>query len=253
METRRHIVALSGGKDSTAMALRLKELNPSIEYEYFSTPVGNEPQEVFDHLDRLETILGSSITRLAVYKGDGLEKLIDEQQMIPNFRARFCTRILKIEPAIEFMKSASPCVQYVGLRADEPPAERGGIYGDIQGVRQEYPMRDWGWSLENVYFYLQDRGVDVPVRTDCEWCFYQRLAEWKTLWKHRRESFERAANIELRIGHTFRSPSRDAWPADLKSLGEEFGTGRHVRGYEDSGQLELFNCHLSQSCRVCSL
>jgi predicted PP-loop superfamily ATPase len=30
----KHVVAISGGKDSTALALRLRELNPDVDYTY---------------------------------------------------------------------------------------------------------------------------------------------------------------------------------------------------------------------------
>ena len=39
----KHIIALSGGKDSTALALRLAEVEPR-EYEYVFTPTGDELQ-----------------------------------------------------------------------------------------------------------------------------------------------------------------------------------------------------------------
>ena len=44
----KHVVALSGGKDSTALALRLAEIEPR-EYIYVCTPTGNEPPEMFAH------------------------------------------------------------------------------------------------------------------------------------------------------------------------------------------------------------
>lgn len=251
MKNTRQIVALSGGKDSTAMALRLKELNPDEPYEYISTPTGNEHAEVFTHLKGLERILKAPIRFLKPYAGDGLVECIRENKMIPNFRARFCTRELKIEPTISFLKSIRPAIQYVGLRADEPL--RKGIYGELDDIEQCYPMRDWGWSLEDVHFYLKERGVDVPARTDCAWCFYQRLPEWKHLWKNHPKTYAKAVQIEEELGHTFRSDGRDTWPAALSELAKEFQNGRPVKGYTETYQMELFNCHLSQSCRVCSL
>ena len=60
----KHIVGLSGGKDSTALAIRLRELNPGIDYEYICTPTGNELPEVEVHWDKLECILEKKLTRL---------------------------------------------------------------------------------------------------------------------------------------------------------------------------------------------
>lgn len=44
----RHIVGISGGKDSVALALRLQEVEPR-EYDYLITPTGNELPEMFEH------------------------------------------------------------------------------------------------------------------------------------------------------------------------------------------------------------
>ena len=54
-----HIVALSEGKDSTAMALRLRELNPETNYRYVCTPTGNELPQMVLHWAKLQEMLGS--------------------------------------------------------------------------------------------------------------------------------------------------------------------------------------------------
>lgn len=164
----KHVVAISGGKDPVALALRLREVEPR-DYEYLITPTGNELPEMNEHWRRLETLLGKPLTVLKPFPGDGLLALIQQQNALPNFRQRWCTRILKIEPTIAWLKANSPCIQYVGLRADED--ERVGIYGDIPGVSQRYPLREWGWGIEDVWRYLAEQGVKIPQRTDCAWCY----------------------------------------------------------------------------------
>ena len=57
----KHVVALSGGKDSTAMALELNAREPR-DYSYLITPTGNEPPEMVAHWSRLECLLGKSLT-----------------------------------------------------------------------------------------------------------------------------------------------------------------------------------------------
>jgi len=236
----KHVVALSGGKDSTAMALRLREVQPE-EYVYLITPVGNELPEMHDHWRKLEHLLQAPLTRLQPYGDiDGLRHLIEAQSALPSFRARWCTRLLKIVPTIKWLTENAPCVQYVGLRADEEMRE--GIYGDMPAVKQSYPLRDWGWTAEDVWGYLEDRGVTVPNRTDCAWCYGQRLGEWKTLLERYPSIYERAVEIERKYGHTFRSPGRDTWPASLDDLRNEFRSGRKLRGE---------NCN--ERCRVCRM
>lgn len=247
-----HIVAISGGKDSTAMALRLAEIEPR-DYTYLITPVGNELPEMVAHWENLERVIGKQFIRIKPFtKEDGLRWLIDNYNALPNHRQRWCTRQLKIEPTIAYLKLNSPCIQYVGLRADEET--RGGIYGDIPGVQQCHPLKDWGWGLEDVIDYLFDRGVKVPRRTDCAWCYAQRIIDWKRLWQNHPDLYEQAVKIEAETGYTFRSPSRDTWPAGLAELRQEFEAGRKVKGENTSGQLSLFEINEDQgACRVCSL
>src|SRR5262245_34722549 len=94
-ERMHHIVALSGGKDSTALALRLAEVEPR-DYTYVCTPTGDEPQAFFDHLDYLRRVLGKPI--LPIMHPLGLNGLIAKKQALPNHRARWCTQMLKITP-----------------------------------------------------------------------------------------------------------------------------------------------------------
>ena len=236
----RHVIGLSGGKDSTAMALRLSEIEPQ-DYEYLITPTGNELPEMLAHWDRLEKLLGRSLTRLQPMEGDGLRTLIERMHALPNHRQRWCTRILKIEPTIAYLESIRPCIAYVGLRYDEEA--RGGIYGEMPGVTQDYPLRRWGWGIEQVRTYLDERGVCIPTRTDCAWCYGQRLIEWKRLLQQYPEKYQEGADLETQTGRTFRSAKRDTWPADLAGLKTELESGRPVRGENADAEV----------CRVCGL
>lgn len=246
----KHVVALSGGKDSCAMSLRLAEVEPR-EYEYVITPTGNELPEMQQHWNRMAALLGKPLTVLKPFDGDGLAAVIRQEGMIPNFRARFCTRILKIEPMQVWLAANAPAVQYVGLRADEEHRE--GMYGVAPGITQRYPLREWGWGIDDVWNYLDERGVTIPERTDCALCFFQRLPEWKRLRKRHPESYAAGERIEAEMGHTFRSKSRDSWPAGLTELRAAFDSGRAVRGYSEDRQLRFPDCDREALCRVCSM
>ncbi len=236
-----NILGLSGGKDSTCLALALKEKEPFRDFEYICTPTGDELPELFAHLDQLEQLLGQPIKRLGI--GKSLFELIDEVQMLPNFRARWCTRILKIEPTIAYMKALPPgSVLYVGLRADEPMRE--GIFGD--DVTCRFPFREWGWGVNEVWKFLDERGIGIPKRTDCATCYHQRIVEWHSLWVNHPELFAKGVAVEEKIGHTFRSPGRDTWPVALKDLGAAFASGRRLRKSKRDDARD-------QQCRVCSL
>ena len=60
----RHILGLSGGKDSAALALYMAEKYPELDIEYFFTDTGSELPEVYEYLDKLETQLRKPIARL---------------------------------------------------------------------------------------------------------------------------------------------------------------------------------------------
>lgn len=233
-----HVVALSGGKDSTALALRLAEVEPR-DYVYLTTPTGDELPDLLAHWNHLETVLGRSLTRLT---NGTLNEWIEKWDALPNARQRWCTRVLKIEPCLAYLKAHQPAVLYVGLRADEE--ERKGIYSE--DVQCRFPLREWGWDLKAVWRYLDERGICIPKRTDCARCYGQRLIEWRDLWQNYPHIYQEAVEQEERIGRTFRSKSRDTWPAALRELRAEFERGRRIRGPEYTEQLEL-------PCRVCSL
>lgn len=77
----KHVVALSGGKDSTAMALRLAEVEPQ-DYTYVCTPTGDEPPEMFAHWRKMGDLLGKPILPIV---GGTLQGLIKRQNALPNW------------------------------------------------------------------------------------------------------------------------------------------------------------------------
>lgn len=235
MSEPKHVVGLSGGKDSTAMAFGLMEREPR-DYDFICNETGDELPEMRAHWAKLEAMLGKPLVKVA-YPG-GLNALIEEMGMLPNFRARWCTRILKIEPTIEYFASLpANSVLYVGLRADEE--DRQGLYGEDLIV--DFPMRRWGWGLPEVMGYLDEKKICIPKRTDCGRCYGQRIGEWRDLWLHHPAIYEDAAKQERKTGHTFRSDGRDTWHASLDFMAMEFAAGRPVRERK------------TDTCRVCKL
>ena len=63
----RHICGISGGKDSSALAVYLKDEIPDMEYFFCDT--GAELPETYEYLSRLEIILGKPIARLNSERG----------------------------------------------------------------------------------------------------------------------------------------------------------------------------------------
>jgi len=241
----KHVVALSGGKDSTAMALRLIETEPR-DYKFVITPTGDELPDMVAHWNRLEGLLETPLTRLPA---PTLRDTIEHFQMLPNHRSRFCTRVIKLEPFYAWLAEQEPCISYVGLRADEE-TRPGMVFSEneMADTTLRFPLREWGWGIKEVVAYLDKRGVCIPERTDCARCYAQRLGEWHRLWEKHPDIYADAEDQEERISrtrrkqYTFRSPSRDTWPASLRDLRKEFEKGRVPRAYGGGPK-----------CRVCSL
>ena len=52
----RHVLGLSGGKDSAALAVHINNNYPEIPVEYYFTDTGYELSETYDFLDKLKTL-----------------------------------------------------------------------------------------------------------------------------------------------------------------------------------------------------
>lgn len=235
------IVACSFGKDSTALALGLKDRG--VEFKLLFTPTGNELPELKPHMERLIQLTGAEV----IYPTNkSLFDWIEAFNMLPSQLSRWCTRVLKIEPCIAWFKKNPGHQLAVGLRADE--AARKGLYSSY--VDTVFPMQDWGWGLAEVNAYLQQKGIVIPERTDCALCPYQRQAQWYRLWKNYPEEYQKGVELEEKTGHTFHSPTqckprKDGslkWMVKLIDLAKQF----------EAGQIPIERKSASV-CRVCSL
>lgn len=192
----RHILSLSGGKDSSALAVFMKDKVPEMEYVFCDT--GDELQETYEYLDKLEFFLGKKITRinsdrpfkhyLALYNG-----------VLPDARTRWCTRMLKIKPYEKFIGN-DRVISYVGIRADEP--YRTGYIATSDRVKAVYPFVENNIRKDDVFKILEDSGVGVPSyykwrsRSGCFFCFFQQRMEWVGLLERHPDLFKRAMAYE---------------------------------------------------------
>ncbi len=243
-----HVVGLSGGKDSTALALALLDREPR-PYTYVCTPTGDELPEMAAHWARLEELLGRPLIRLD--SGKTLDSLIAKYGALPNWRQRWCTRELKIEPYRKWLAEQAqtrPVVSYIGLRFDEEDREGVDYASDLglfgQQISCRFPLREWRWGIAEVWDFLDERGVSIPHRTDCGKCYGQRLSPWRDLLVNHPDRYAKAEKQEADTGHTFRSPGRDTWPASLADLRKEFESGRPLRERKDER---------GKVCRACTL
>lgn len=196
VEETRHILGLSGGKDSTALAIYLKQQGRADCIEYFFCDTGAELPEVYEYLDRLEAYLGKPIARLSSGR-DFDHHLKRFNNFLPAPHARWCTRVMKLEP-LEAYVGHDPCVSYIGIRADE---NRGGYISHKPNIKAVYPFVEDGIVRADVFRILEDT-IGVPEyyrwrsRSGCYFCFFQRQDEWLGLHDNHKELFERAQEYE---------------------------------------------------------
>ena len=205
----RHILCISGGKDSTALAVYLKAKIPSLEYVFCDT--GKELAETYEYLNKIEAILGIEVTRLqAEHSFDHyLEK---RSGFIPSPQMRWCTETLKIVP-FEKHCGDDTVYSYIGLRADE---NRKGYISHKPNIIPRYPFREDGINKAGVLQILKESGLGLPdyyewrSRSGCYFCFYQRKVEWIGLKNRHPELFELAKKYEKAATPTGR---RYTWSA----------------------------------------
>ena len=190
----RHVLSLSGGKDSAALAIYMRDRVPEMEYVFSDT--GKELPETYEYLERIEDYLGQRVNRLNselsfdhwydVYGG-----------MIPSNHRRWCTKMLKLKPFEAFVGD-DPVINYVGLRADE---NRTGYISHKPNITPVYPFQQDGLKLADIEEILMSSGVGMPPytawgrsRSGCFFCFYQQKIEWVRLKRNTRTSSTRPSH-----------------------------------------------------------
>lgn len=209
----RHILSLSGGKDSAALAIYMRDRVPDMEYIFSDTR--KELPETYEYLNRIEDYLGKPVHRLNADLG--FDHWYDVYGgMIPSNHRRWCTKMLKLKPFEEFVGDA-PVLNYVGLRADE---RRAGYISHKPNISAVYPFQEDGLKLADIEEILMSSGVGMPPytqwgrsRSGCFFCFYQQKIEWVRLKETHPDLFEKAKAYEKPYegsGNTFTWSERES-------------------------------------------
>ncbi|UJS26300.1 phosphoadenosine phosphosulfate reductase family protein [Thiothrix winogradskyi] len=206
----RHLLGLSGGKDSSALAIYIRDKYPEIheKMEYFFSDTGAELPETLEFIDKLEDYLCKPIVKLMPdgFKDDPSSEdglfgyyLKLHKDYLPSPQQRWCTINLKLIPFEKFVGN-DEAVSYIGIRADEP--ERVGYISSKPNIKTRMPFREDGLDKEDVFKILDSSGVGIPEyykwrsRSGCYFCFFQRKEEWIGLKEHHPDLFERAKKYE---------------------------------------------------------
>ena len=203
MSNVRHVLGLSGGRDSAALAVYMAQAHPEIDLEYFFTDTGKELPEVYEYLGRLEGFLGRPILRLNPDR-DFDFWLRQYNSFLPSPKMRWCTRQLKIRPFEQWLwpalNAGDKVVSYVAIRSDE--GYREGYTSTHPNLSVKLPFRERGIDKPGVIDLLNASGLGLPdyygwrSRSGCTFCFFQQKIEWVRLMERHPNSFEEAKTYE---------------------------------------------------------
>ena len=201
------VSALSGGRDSTAMTIRMLELGEQLDYIIFSD-TGYEFPEMYEYLENLDIWLKEKynigITRIdpktsldewmftEYKKGNHVGK---KRGLPPALYMSYCTRELKKMPILKWSKSlgvkSEDLIMLIGYVAREDRQTK------LDFGKPRYPLKEWGWNEPEVDEYLKSLGIYNQLyrhfsRTGCYLCPKQNLASWKALYLHYPKLWEKA-------------------------------------------------------------
>ena len=199
----KRVLGVSGGKDSAALAIYMRDNFPELEIDYFFTDTGKELPETDDFLQKLEGYLGKPILRLNPDR-DFDFWLEQHDNYLPSPQARWCTIKMKLKPfedwAQIFLDDGYTVYSYVAIRSDEEYRE--GYQSNNDSLIVKLPFREDGVDKKEVMDILKNSGLEMPKyyewrsRSGCTFCFFQRKIEWVGLLERYPDAFEEAKAYE---------------------------------------------------------
>jgi 3'-phosphoadenosine 5'-phosphosulfate sulfotransferase (PAPS reductase)/FAD synthetase len=156
----RHVLGISGGKDSAALAIYLNDNYPSLEVEYYFCDTGKELDETYQLIDALRNRLGKEIAILEAANTSHVNSFDHYLDMfrgyLPSSNARWCTKKLKLEPFEKFVGD-DPVISYVGIRDDE---DREGYISRKPNIQSIFPFRKNIWSEDVINLVLKNNNIE---------------------------------------------------------------------------------------------
>lgn len=223
------VASVSGGKDSTAMVLALREAQIPARYVFADTQW--EARETYDYLDLLRDRLGIAID--VVGTEGGMAARARHRAGFPARTQRWCTRELKLEPIRRYhaevaAQTGRPIASVVGVRAQESVKRAGMVELEREGGRRRggaiaaadllskgRPQASTGtwvwrpllaWSVEDVLRMHARHGVPVnPLyqagadRVGCWPCIFSGKNELRLIAQHDPSRVEAIAALEAEL------------------------------------------------------
>ena len=200
-----HILSLSGGKDSTALAFFMRENMPEIfeNLELVFCDTECELPETYDYLNKIEVFLNKKIHIVKPEKS--FEHLITTHGYLPSPVHRWCTVELKARPFEKFvnskLKNSDTLLLYIGIRADELKRAEYNKYKK-ECIKEVYPFVDYGLTHIDIMQILEKKGIGLPKyyewsnRSGCYFCPFQTKQNWIKLYENHPDLFFKAKSFE---------------------------------------------------------
>ena len=255
----RHIVPVSGGKDSSALAIYLKQTYPDLPAEYVFCDTQSELPETYQFLEKLESLLGAEIHKINALEYMNVRMKTDRNVFdffleelysgfLPSPHARWCTINMKIKPFEQYIGN-STAFSYIGIRGDEDrdgyiPNKKPPKMSEKQNIIPVYPFKDDHKTVQDIKEILEGSGLGLPEyyqwrsRSGCYFCFYQQVGEWQGLKERHPELFEKAKQYENRSGS-----ANYTW-VERRSLAEieQLSTKHEIKDMDDTDGCAI--CHI---------
>lgn len=175
----KHVLGISGGKDSAALAIYLKDRHPELDIEYYTCDTGRELDETYELIEKLESYLGKKIVLLQAVKpkvetpyDNTFDHFLDQYGgYLPSSNSRWCTKKLKLEPFENYIGD-EPTISYVGIRGDE---DREGYISKKPNVQSIFPFRKNIWSEDVIKLVLNAKNIKLLSE------YYLQVAEGNSI------------------------------------------------------------------------
>lgn len=219
------VVSFSGGKDSTAMLLRMIELKEHID-EVVCCDTYKEFPDMYKHIDKVKELVEKNNIKFTMLKSDKTfdylmfehnpkrknEKLIGKLGYSwAGSRNRWCTSKLKIDVINKYfndLKSKHNVIQCIGIAIDED-YRLNRKSNQMAGLR--YPLVEWGWSEKDCLDYCYSKGFkwnglyELFDRVSCWCCPLQSLTGLKTLRNNFPNLWDELKDMDNRTWRKFRA------------------------------------------------
>jgi len=219
-----HLLSFSGGKDSTALLLKLLEHNQPLDCIFFCD-TGLEFPEMYEHIAKVEKDINKPIIRLKAEK-DFKYYMFDVPRKQENketgkmenfkgygwanFRVRWCTVFLKnhvLEHFVQSLKKEHTIIQYVGFALDEKyRMER------ISNKKKKfiYPLVNWEMTEKDCLKYCYSKGYDwnglynIFEHVSCWCCPLQSYAELRKLYNYFPQLWDKLKQLDSKTTVPFK-------------------------------------------------